>query len=182
MGNHLKYSSLDDAPPQHREIARLHTFGATYSDIGLLVGLSARQVAKVCAHPPIIQEMHAIQIRKETAIVTQLDEFSKLMPNAIGALEGVLAPKSTASNKDRLKAAEMVFDREATGRFIKTTRTEHAEVHIVDSREIEEIKQLSHSLGRPTAIEVDFEELTVNSNEEIIDWTEVIELKGHYHD
>lgn len=174
----LTYTHIDDAKPQHLEVARYVVWGKTYAEIAMIEGLSARHVATICNHPPIVEQIARGRLRAELEALKTLDDFTGMVPKAIAALKSVLDPKMGASNKDKLKAAEMVLDRETSGRFIKTTRHERKEIKVTDSAKVAEIKQIAHNLGRPAAIAVDFE--LVKETEEIIDWLAVVETIGGY--
>lgn len=177
--NELAYQDIHDAPASHRDVARyIALWGKSYAEISKLVKLTTHHISRIATYQVVADEIIRIKIDQKTELALSLDNFAALLPKAVMAIDSVLDVDSGASNKDKLAAAQMVLDREPSARFIKTTRHERKDIKVVDSRRVEEIKQLSHNLGRPQAIEIDFE--VVEKPEEILNWQDVIETIGGF--
>lgn len=183
MAYEFAYNDIEDATALHRQVARWIVFGKTYKEISEVEGITPGHVASIAVHPPIVQEITRIKFKEATNLVAVAERFAGLVPNAISAVEKVLNPETSASNKDLLSAAAMVFDREPSGRLTKVTRHEHTDIKVIDSRAIENIKVLATNLGRPAKIEIGefsiVEELPEEEQQPdwLINWQEVSEWR-----
>lgn len=149
--HHPQYTDIEDASPMHLRQARLHACGAVQADIARMTGVSQQAVSLVLANPCIADYIERQKYDRDMNYMEVLRDFENLLPLAVQRLGDVLRDND-ASPRELLKAAEMVFDRETSGSFVKKTKHEKTIRRVVDTTAVQTAKNMAHNLGRPQGV------------------------------
>ncbi len=143
----LDLATIESATPEQRMMVRYALQGHPMHRICAMTGRSAAYVEKVLADPEIQHWMTMTRMAFEDKFQTITDLMTEAM------MEGAELIRNTNSNTeektgDRLKAAEMAFDRHPSGRLVKQTKVSK-EVRQDDAERkniLKEILQTAHDL------------------------------------
>lgn len=150
---HYTYTNIKDAPILHRQIATflasLYAAGIHFVDhqVAEKVGCNPTTVARVRNHPPIDQH---IQTCLKMQVFADLDLSTRRRQLAEGAMDVMekIMLDTEASPTVRVKAAQDFLDREPTGNFAKTTKSERIEeVRIYDTAALAKLAKDGMNLG-----------------------------------
>lgn len=122
------YASIDDAPPLHRTVARMAIIQGygQMTRIAKAIGHSTSMVKNILSHPVIAEHVAALRQAKAEEIADQFEQFGRLVPKAIEAVNQAL--QSTDENVT-LRAATIVFKHDPLHSFAEETRVKSQHIH-----------------------------------------------------
>lgn len=142
-----QYTELDAMPDSHRELARMMAAGTILPALlAEYTGMKQSTIINIQANPLFQEYVRGLRNAENARLMRTKEKLDELTDTAVDTIKEIIMGDNSANV--RLKAAETVLDRSASGMFAKQTKaTKFEQVSVVAGDDLLRLRQRGMSLG-----------------------------------
>ena len=149
------YTRVEQAPPLHRKLARYAVGDVPLEHMSYALGIELWRVEKVLNHRPIAEHVEA----EKAMVMVESKETLDLMTKARNQVLNLIAKRIESgkiSDSMMMRAAVFLTDRHPDGKFVKRTKTETTNTHLIAEGELQvRLREHAAKLGIRSAQDVE---------------------------